>query len=279
MGTDLTFLNARVLIETAIRDELLLAYGRRLRHVDTATALAGMRSAPLVDDDLCFVTAANRTYRFLRTDTTPPDGDTVVAPADLSTSAPGRWLKTDSLVTSGYLERCELFNEDVDQDTINERLYGKKPSLLISFEGARHRPVSNRAGTLYWYEPSYKLLVISTNMRGGGAAWYGSPRRSEAAFDPGTARMLGDAKQLLAGNDLGLNGAVERVELGDERPVIVALAKRTVIEELEITVYASVRREDEDLVPLDGADVHDQIVADDGTVALTEESEIDFTTT
>jgi hypothetical protein len=276
--TALTFRTARVLIETGIRDELLLAYGRRLPTIATTDALAVFRSAPLADDDLCFVSTAQRTYRFRRADTTVPDGDGAVAPFDLPSGSPGRWLKTDSQVENGYLERCELFNEDADQETINERLYGKKPSLLISFDGAKHRSVSNRAGALYWYIASYRLLVISTNMRGGETAWYGSARRDEAALDPGTAAMLGDVKQTLAGSDLGLDGAVERVELGDERPVIVALAKRTVIEELDITVWASVRREDDDLVPLEGADAHHELAADDGTVAFGDESQVDFDT-
>lgn len=276
--TILTFRNARVLIEGAIRDELLLAYGRRLPALDTADSLARFRSAPLGDDDLCFVSTAQRTYRFRRMDASDADGDAAVAPSDLPASAPGRWLKTDSQVQLGYLERCELFNEDVDEETINERLFGKKPSVLISFEGAKHRPVSNRAGALYWYIASYRLLVISTNMRGGEAAWYGSARPSEAVRDPGTAAMLGDVKQVLAGSDLGLSGSVERVELGDERPVIVALAKRTVVEELNVTVWASVRREDDDLVPLDGADAHHEMTTDEGAVAFSDDSAVDLDT-
>lgn len=274
----LTFRNARVSIETAIRDELLLAYARRLPEIGTGEALAGIRSAPLGDDDLCFVSAAQRTYRFRRMEATAADGDAIIAPSDLSANAPGRWLKTESQVQLGYLERCELFNEDADEETINERLFGKKPAVLISFDGAKHRPVSNRAGALYWYIASYRLLVISTNMRGRETAWYGSPRAAEHVRDPGTAAMLGDIKQVLAGSDLGLGGAVERVELGDERPVIVALAKRTVVEELFVTVWASVRREDDDAVPLEGADAHHQMTTDEGTVAFSDESVVDFDT-
>lgn len=273
----LTFRDARVRIETAIREELLFAYGRRLPELDSPSALAGLRSAPLCDDDLCFVTTAQRAYRFRRMEDAAADGDAVVVPSDLPANAPGRWLKADSAVRVGYLERCELFNEDADEETINERLFGKKPAVLISFDGAKHRAVSNRAGALYWYIASYRLLVISTNMRGGEAAWYGSRRRAESARDPGTAAMLGDIKQVLAGSDLGLGGAVERVELGDERPVIVALAKRTVVEELFVTVWATVRREDDDLVPLDGADVHHRTTGDDGTLTFSDDSAVDFT--
>jgi hypothetical protein len=184
-------------------------------------------------------------------------------------------MKTDALQAEGYLERCELYNEDEDQETMTERLLSKKPAILISFEGGRHQPVSNRAGALYWYIASYRLLVISTNMRGSDAAWHGSARANENLV-PGTAAMLGDAKQVLAGSDLGLDGAVERVELGEERPVVVALANRTVVEALDITVWASVRKEDDDLVPLDGADVEEQLADEDGTEPFSESAEVDF---
>jgi hypothetical protein len=273
---DLTFRNARALIEHAIRDELLLAYGRRLPPVASIDALAALSSGALGEGDLRFVSGVGRTYRLGKANTSAADGDSVVAPLDLALGAPGRWLKTPSTGAGGYLERVELYNEDEAEETMLERLLAKKSAVLISFEGARHKPVSNIAGALYWFIASYRLLVISTNMRGAEAAWFGSPRPSEAALDPGTAAMLGDLKQLLAGSDLGLEGAVERVELGDEKPVLVALAKRTVVEALDIIVWASVRRDDDDVVPLDGADVHAEILADDGTVEFSDDAEVDF---
>jgi hypothetical protein len=70
----LTFRNARVTIENALRDELLLAYARRLPSLDTTDTLAGLRSAALGNDDLCFVSSAQRTYRFrrMRQEMNPP---------------------------------------------------------------------------------------------------------------------------------------------------------------------------------------------------------------
>jgi hypothetical protein len=248
------FRTARTEIETALRDQLLLAFGRRLPPVDGIAALAALPSVPASEDDLRYVVAAERTYRFRRAEERTPDGDTIIAPSDLPVGAPGRWLKTHSRVTDGYLERCELYNEDEDEETMIERLLSKRPAILLSFAGARHKPVSNRAGALYWYAASYRLLAVSTNMRGDEAAWHGSPRPAEAKLDPGTAAMLGDAKASLAGSDLGLGGAVERVELGEERPVIVALAKRTVVEALDLTVWATLRADDHSLVPLEGAE-------------------------
>lgn len=267
---DINFRNARLVIETALRDTLLLAYGRQLPPVAMTDALAAVPSSALTDDDLRHVAAARRTYRFARSDARAADGVSIIAPSDLPAGAPGRWLRTESLVAEGYLERCELYNEDEDQETMTERLLSKKPALLISFEGARHKPVSNRAGALYWYVVSYRLLAISTNMRGGETAWHGSPRAQESKLDPGTAAILGDAKAVLAGSDLGLGGAVERVEIGEERPVIVALAKRTVVEALDITVWATLRPE-EDVVSLEGADA-EYAIGDEPVL----ESEVDF---
>jgi len=267
---ELTFRNARVVIETALRDTLLLAYGRRLPPAASTDELAGLPSSALADDDLRHVSSVRRTFRFARSDTRVADGDSIVAATDLPTGAPGRWLRTESFAAEGYLERCELYNEDEDQETMTERLLSKKPALLISFEGARHKPVSNRAGALYWYIVSYRLFAISTNMRGGEAAWHGSQREGERKLDPGTAAILGDSKAVLAGSDLGLGGAVERVEIGDERPVIVALAKRTVVEALDITVWATLRPE-EDVVALEGADA-EYAMGDEPVL----ESEVDF---
>jgi hypothetical protein len=85
--------------------------------------------------------------------------------------------------------------------------------------------------------------------------------------------MLGDAKASLAGSDLDLDGAVERVELGEERPVIVALAKRTVVEALDITVWATLRAEDPDLVPLEDADAHCEL-ADSATAEFSDDFDI-----
>jgi hypothetical protein len=261
MSVPFGFRTARIAIEEALRDQILLALGRRLQPAQTLAALAADPSSALADDDLRFVIEAAFTYRWRRAETAPPDGALVVAPTDLAPGKPGRWMRTTSTVATGYLDRCELYNEDIDEGTMQERLFSKKPAVLLTFDGARHKPVSNRAGALYWYIASYSLLVISTNMRGGAAAFHGSPRAAEAM--PGTAAMLGDLKAILAGSNLGIDD-VERVEIGDERPVIVALAKRTVVEQLTITIWSSIRNEDSDLVPLGELELQRQLVDDRG---------------
>lgn len=264
MSASFGFRTARIAIEDALRDQILFALGRRLPPAETIAALTAGPSSALADDDLRFVGEAGFAYRWRRAETAAPDGVLVVAPSDLALGKAGRWLRTTSTVATGYLERCELYNEDIDEETMQERLFSKKPAVLITFDSARHKPVSNRAGALYWYIASYSLLVISTNMRGGETAFHGSPRAAETAL-PGTAAMLGDLKALLAGSNLGIED-VERVEIGDERPVIVALAKRTVVEQLAITVWSSIRNEDTDLVSLGELDLQRQLLDDSGNV-------------
>ncbi len=257
----ISFRTARSTIENALLDELRLALGRRLPPVQSTDDLAQFPSTAIAEESLRHVRSAERTYRWQPWNTVAPDGAETVAPLDLKPGSPGRWVRTDSVVVTGYLRRCELYNEDEDEETMNARILGEKPALLVSFDSARHKPVSNRAGALYWYIATYAIIAISTSMRGGQAARQGSRRAQEAAEDPGTAAMLGDAKAVLAGSSLGLED-VERVELGEEKPVIVALAKRTVVEQLEVIVWSTVSTDDSDEMPLEAGVQHQLASAD-----------------
>ena len=55
---------------------------------------------------------------------------------------------------------------------------------------------------------------------------------------------------------------MERVELGEEKPVIVALAKRTVVEQLEVIVWSTVSTDDSDEMPLEAGVQHQLASAD-----------------
>jgi len=241
----LTFWNARTRIETALVEQLRLGLARRLPPAESLAELAAGPPQGLVEGALGFVRDQRCCFAWEPWSTAEHDA-VAIRPSALVAAAPGRWLRAPTHVESGYLRRIELHNEDEDEETINARILGEKPALLVSFEGARHRPVSNRAGALYWYAATYSILAVSTTMRGGQAPRHGSPRPAEAAEERGTAAILGDVKGLVAGSTLGIDD-VERVELGDEKPVIVALAKRTVVEQLEVTVWASLSASDDEL--------------------------------
>jgi len=78
----------------ALRDTLLLAHGRRLPPVETTDELAASPSSALGADDLRHVSAARRTYRFLRSETRAADGERIIAPRekdhDCETTGDGR---------------------------------------------------------------------------------------------------------------------------------------------------------------------------------------------
>lgn len=256
MAVDLTLQNARTQIENALVNTLLLALGQRkwtvadipsLRAVPTTSPVSAGGSGESVRDinDLAFVTVSGLTYQWSTSSTAPDDGVNVVQPTD-NPSLPGRWLITASTVSQGYLLRCVLFNSDIDDEAMVNWVFAQTPAILISFEHASHKARSKIAGALYNYNATFKVLVVAQTMRGLQAARQGSDVGTEAQINPGTASMMGDVKQQLAGNDIsGYVNDVQWVELGDEIPVVQSIANRRFIEELEVTVYATLTRIDQ----------------------------------
>lgn len=241
---DLTLRNARTTIENAIVDSLNLAYGVRLPAAADITALRALASTGLTDRALRFVTSAGATYQWARFSTATDDGVNAVQPADVATGKPGRWAKTTSTVATGYLKNCELYNDDSnDLDTFEQRLFGAMPAMLLSFDNAEHEPKSTEAGALYWAKYHFTLFAVSVNARANQTTRQGSLIASEAAIDPGTAAMIGDAKATLAGFDLGLND-VGYVQIENEQPVVRDLARARFVESLDLTVYATLTNPD-----------------------------------
>lgn len=241
---------ARTTIENAIIDTIWFALGRRQAVADLS-ALRALPSAALPLSVLRFVTAVGYAFVWRRYETTADDGATVIQPADVGAGKPGRWVKTTSTAPTGYLARCELFNDSGgDDEVLLQRLFGQVPAIVLTFQGAKHDPMSMQPGALYKYTADFTLAAISISERGDqDAARQGSPVASEAANDPGTSAMIGDAKQILAGEDLNIFDLM-RVELGDERPISVALAERRAYEELDLVVTATVAKDDADVTPL-----------------------------
>lgn len=235
---------ARTQIEDGLISYILLALGFRYPPMADVTALRARSSSGLLDDALLFVTAKGFTYRWRPFETTADDGDQFIQPADVT--AAGRWIKTTSTVQTGYLRRVRLFDDSArDSETMLERLLGVTPSVMVSFQSAKHDPRSLQPGALYWYTADFTLLAVSENLRGGAqeTGRRGSLVSSEAAVDPGTAAIMGDLKATLAGTNLGIVD-VARCELGDERAVYIELATRRATEELDVTVTATLTNPD-----------------------------------
>jgi hypothetical protein len=263
----ITLRNGRTTIENAVIDALWLAYGFRYPVAATVAALRALDSTALPDRALRFVTAKGLTYIWRRFVATADDGDAYVRPADVDSANPGRWVKTASTAATGYLKRCELYNDNVnDIETIEERLFANMPAMLLSFESMNHKAKSMSPGALYWATIRFQLQAVSVSERAEQTARQGSLLAAEAAVDPGTAAMLGDAKAVLAGYALGLDD-VATTEIGDETPQIHDLARARFTESLDITVYATLTNQDTDLVTIESFGVQEQLadLAQDGT--------------
>lgn len=254
MASSLTMRNYRTTIENALRSTLLLAYRARLGAAATVTALRTRPSLANDDESLVFVAAANRTYRFSPSSTAADDNDVVIKPADRGTK-PGRWLKTTSTVTAGYLRRCTLFEGRDDEQAIEERLLSAHPALLISYEKTNWQNKSLRPGAILLGTLEFTILVASKNMRGETESRQGSPFGTESDVDPGTAAMLGDVRSVLTSYDMdapfGLAG-IGSILLVEEEPIVESLDGRLFVEELKFTVSATVTPDaDTSVVALD----------------------------
>lgn len=255
MALSITLRNARTTIENAIIDSLAFAFGYRIAPAADVPTLRSLPSAAISDRSLRFVTATGFAYQWQRAQTGADDGVNFVQPSDVASGNPGRWCKSSltgftSQASTGYLKRCDLYNDDEhDLDTIEQRLFGNVPALLLSFEHVERTPKSSTPGYLYWCKYHFTLFAISVNPRGGQTARQGSPIVSEQATDPGTAAMIGDAMDNLAGSTLGI-ADVAYVQVRDEAPVIRDLARARFVESLDLLVYATLTHQDPTITPM-----------------------------
>lgn len=261
MSSSLTMRNYRTTIENALRSALLLAYRARIGSAATVAALRTRPTMALDDEALVFVAAANRTYRFTPSSTGADDNDLLIKPTDRA-SAPGRWIKTSSTLQSGYLRRCCLFDGRDDEASIEERLLGQSPAILISYDKTEWQLKSVRPGAIQMATLDFEIIVSSRNFRGETEARQGSQYGTEGNIDPGTAAILGDVRSLLTSVNLdaplGLPG-IGNIILRSEETVYQSLAGRQFVESLSFAITATVTSDPEtDLVTLDGYGIKTQ---------------------
>lgn len=244
---DLLITTANTQIEEALQSTILLALGKRIT-VATNTALKALASAALWEDQLVYSTAAGYTFRFNRYSTTADNGTTVLAPTDAPTA--GRWARTASTSSSGYLRDVALYEGEVSEDEIVKQLFGKVPSVLIVWVDDTYAPKSQVPGALYSYTARYEVWGISRNLRREQQAKTGSQIASESTKDPGAYRILGDLRSALAGSDLDQDG-VDYVEILSASRVLASKVKdRQFIYKLDVEVRASIHNPESDLVAL-----------------------------
>lgn len=245
---DLSLRNARTTIERAIAQTLQYAVQVRHAAVASVAALRAVASASVPPDAIRYVTAAAYCYQFKRYQTGDDDGNATIKPTDI-TSGQGRWVKTTSVITSGYAKTVQLYNGEFSIEEVTERLLGQRPAIMVIWKGADHKISSMIPGSLYWYICDAEIWAMSSNLRPAQEVLEGSGIAAELSADPGVISIIGDIKSALAGSALGTTG-VDRTEIYKESTVVSDLAQRVFIEKLAIKVFSTVQNPDTDSVTL-----------------------------
>lgn len=259
MGVSITLGNARTLIENAIVDALAWGLATRSPPAANVAALRAAPSAGVPDRRMRVVTSTGLAWQWQASQLGADDGTEgtpFAQPADVPAGLPGRWCRASSTgvtsaATTGYLAACQNYNDDAnDLDVFMQRVFGQVPAMLLSFERIdREHKSSGVVGGIDWCKAHFTLFAVSFNARGRQAARQGSPVPAEAAVDPGTAAMLGDAMIALKGVGLGIDD-VAYVEVGSEYTVVKDLARGRFVDALDLTVYYTETLPDPSIVPV-----------------------------
>lgn len=262
-------------LEQALLQLLQLAFQKRIgaSPVANLAALRALDVSALADGDLCFVTGegeAGVVYQYSRY------AASGVTPDVLPTAYPGaRWVAATLPATygpnwrapllarsQGILKAVILFAGEGAAADKFERLFAATPSLMLEYRADKVRPLSvGYLGSHYRVDASLVLTVFSDNNRGTPWSSWGSPASLAETTDPGPAAIIGQLRKVLAGlvgSDLGLGGtdeegiegSVERIEIGDSRLIDEELAERFLVWEADITARLYVWNPEEDLDPM-----------------------------
>lgn len=239
------------LVETALKNTLLLALGQRIAPSGQsafadAAALRTLPSAGIRSDELAFVSSRGVTYQFARTSTASDDGDLVIAPSDATTT--GRWLKTASTVKSGYAKQVRIHTGPDDFKFELARANAVRPSIHLIFDGVTPYERSLSRGALYSMKGRWLVKCMGSNLRSQAQAAEGSDVPSET--DPGTHQMIGDVIATVAGQNLGQTGVVY-ADIEEETYSESAEGGRTIAESLVVNVFYTVHQLDTGLATID----------------------------
>ncbi len=244
----LTARNALTTIERALRDTIRRGLGKPLPAVATIAALraATTRGASgkltVDDEDTRFVTAVGYRYEFNPRSTAADDGDATIAPTDSPTA--GRWEKTTSTTSTGYLLNVILYDGGYTTEALDALLAGQRPAVVIHYDGEDNLTASTIPGAQYRYRPRFEVWAMSQSMRRAYEGKLEPPIAAEASVDPGVHQVIGDLKALLAGSDLDTEG-VDFVQIGAGEMVETGEAERRFTMSLHLTVMAAYAIEDE----------------------------------
>lgn len=242
-------------IADALQLTFALALGVRLAPVANVAALRAVATMSLtgttaMDEDridIRFCTAAGVAYYFDAYSLASDDGNLVVAPTDVTGGLPGRWLKSTSTVQAGYLRDVVLWNGEETEDSLESRIFGHSPCLVIAWEGGENERLSRMEGGIYQKAQKFSLWCVSENLR--QRRGFRRPGIvSEAATDPGAYRILGDVEATISqenqrdvqkDNPFSQQG-IQFVQPGSTSVLAANLDERRAVVALEIEVRAAV---------------------------------------
>ncbi len=251
-------------VQDAIVRALELAYLRRYPESADLTALALVDSEKLPDRALVYVQSEGVVYRLSKASTL-----SVALPDIVPAAGNGRWLRQTSTMTMGpnyfapiyrvrygVVNAVEAFQGDMSE--FLDRLMGQRPAFGVEVIEDDLQLRAQRQGSIY--DAKWKVIIHATtfNYRHGSDALYGSDVADDSgiASERGIYRLMGDARYLLAGTDLGLGLCIKFASIdGNGRLVEKQLGQRYFRGEIDLTVHGTVQILDEDLFPAWSANI------------------------
>ena len=245
-------------VQDAIVRALELAYLRRYPESADLTALALVDSEKLPDRALVYVQSEGVVYRLSKASTL-----SVALPDIVPAAGNGRWIRQTSTMTMGpnyfapiyrvrygVVNAVEAFQGDMSE--FLDRLMGQRPAFGVEVIEDDLQLRAQRQGSIY--DAKWKVIIHATtfNYRHGSDALYGSDVAEDSgiASERGIYRLMGDARYLLAGTDLGLGLCIKFASIdGNGRLVEKQLGQRYFRGEIDLTVHGTVQILDEDLFP------------------------------
>lgn len=249
---------ASIVVQDAVVRALELAYLRRYQEVADLAALAAVTTEPLPNRALIWVLSEGVVYQLSKAST-----DTPLSPDIIEANGNGRWLRQSSSMTlgsnhfapihrvrSGIVNAVEAFQGDMGE--FLQRIFAQRPAFGVELIEDTLAMRALRHGSIY--DTQWRLIVHSTafNLRHGTDALYGSDVAEDAGIssERGIYRLMGDARYLLAGTDLGLGICIKFASIdGSGRLVEKDLGQRYFRAEIDLTVHGTVHILDEDLFP------------------------------
>ncbi len=248
-------------LESALKDTVLYALGRRLTAVASVSALRAVPTRGEIasvrsDDDLINIVVAGlvtTAYRWSSTSTAADTGTDVIKPDD--GTGYGRWLSWTSSIrfaptvggTSKYLhqtltgplERVIVLDRDMERDEMMNLLSGAVPAVLIDARGDNPDVMTYLSGHRWDVDYEFVIYIVAKNLRDHREAAQGSAISGDVTY--GANGLDGVIWSLISGTGLfSVLDGIRNVEPGRGANWVSKMAQRHVIRSRDYTIQATV---------------------------------------